>query len=115
MFVVELTSAGFVNTTLISREKRASGAILGALKGLGAVILQTASPSNGNSETWRIPSGQVIDANSCWEDGSGPCPNGNCLDYDGRRGIVITEKQVGCKFFCYHRADCKKQYCCNEV
>ena len=62
-----------------------------------------------------MPSGQKIDADDCWEDGNGPCPNGNCLDRNGRKGVVIKETTVACKFFCVHIAHCKTQICCRSA
>ena len=48
-------------------------------------------------------------------DGGGPRPDGNCLDNDGRKGAVMEEKTVSCKWNCFHRSHCKIQKCCARV
>ncbi len=50
-----------------------------------------------------------------FKDGSGPCANGNCMDNSGRRGVVIKETTISCKWFCGWRAHCKTQICCASV
>merc|ERR1712115_635453 len=95
----------------IQQANAAGGAIASALLGAGAQLL---SSDAGGGGLWVLPTGQKIDPNKCWQDGSGPCANGNCLDNDGRRGIVIKETTVGCKWFCVHRSHCKTQICCRS-
>ncbi|XP_071514709.1 uncharacterized protein [Panulirus ornatus] len=91
------------------RVKRDGGVITGALISAGASLLT--GGGGGGSSTWVLPDGQKINPDKCWQDGSGPCANGNCLDA-GRRGIVLKETTVACKWFCFHRSHCKTQICC---
>merc|ERR1712127_764616 len=74
----------------------AVGAYVSSIVAAGGTLLAS---DGSSSSQWTLPSGQTIDADDCWQDGSGPCANGNCLDNDGRRGIPIKETTVSCKFF----------------
>jgi len=78
----------------------------------GGATLLTSSGGNGGA-TYMLSDGSVVHPDNCWEDGSGPCPNANCLDGKGRKGKPIKESIVGCKWFCYHRSHCKTQICCS--
>ena len=82
--------------------------ITAALIGAGA---QLVTSGGGGSQIWEV-GGKTVDADDCFEDGSGPCPNGNCLDDYGPKGLIIKETTVSCSFFCFHRAHCKTQICC---
>merc|ERR1719300_1268735 len=44
-----------------------------------------------------------IGPGNCCRDGGGACPNGNCLDNNGRRGVIIREEVFTCRWFCGHR------------
>ena len=87
--------------------------ITGALVAAGATLL-TADGGGGGGGIYEV-NGKRVDANDCWQDGSGPCANGNCFDDDGPKGFLIKETTVSCKWFCFHRAHCKTQICCKEV
>ena len=90
----------------------ADPAVISAIVGAGATLL------NGHADTnaYQLPNGVVIDADKCWQDGSGACPNGNCLDHHGRRGVVVATKTANCKWFCFHRAtSCQTQLCCETA
>nr|XP_027215140.1 uncharacterized protein LOC113808014 [Penaeus vannamei]XP_027218734.1 uncharacterized protein LOC113811242 [Penaeus vannamei] len=104
-----LAPAGTQASSVKERVKRDGGVITAALIGAGARLV---SGSGGPSSTWELPSGRRVDADNCWQDGSGPCANGNCLDDDGRKGFIIKETTVSCKWFCAWRAHCKTQICC---
>ena len=62
---------------------RIAPAIIIAALGAGSTLISASQ--GGNGHTYLLASGVKIDADRCWQDGSGPCPNGNCLDYKGRR------------------------------
>ena len=97
--------------SFIEESKAGGGAdIAGAIIGAGAQLL-TGHP---DTHAYKLPDGVVIDADNCWEDGGGSCPNGNCLDYNGRRGIVISIRTVNCKWWC-GRAKCQTQICCEQL
>lgn len=93
-----------------SRTKRAVG-VSAAMASAGASLLMR----DGTTETWVWPNGsrQRISPASCFVDGSGPCPNANCYDGNGRKGQVIKETTVSCGFFCVWRAHCKTAICCS--
>eukprot|EP00092_Neocalanus_flemingeri_P088914 GFUD01112415.1.p1 GENE.GFUD01112415.1~~GFUD01112415.1.p1 ORF type:complete len:129 (+),score=4.99 GFUD01112415.1:59-445(+) len=95
------------------RVKRAVGVGAAALASAGATLL-TGSSNSGQGNLWQL-NGKTLDANKCWADGTGPCPNGNCLDYKGQRGTIIKEQTVDCKWYCFHRAHCKTQICCKNA
>ncbi|XP_042871762.1 uncharacterized protein LOC122253057 [Penaeus japonicus] len=112
LWCLALAPAGTEASSVKERVKRDGGVITAALISAGASLVS--SDGGGGSSTWELPSGQRFDANKCWQDGSGPCANGNCLDNKGRRGIVIKETTVSCKWFCTWRAHCKTQICCSQ-
>merc|ERR1719500_153078 len=97
-----------------------------ALSAIAGIVSSVAQPiadvissggGDGSHSTWEMKdgSGVRIDANNCWQDGGGACPNGNCMDSKGPRGIMIKETTVSCKWFCGWRAHCKTQICCPQV
>merc|ERR1719500_1594332 len=97
-----------------------------ALSAIAGIVSSVAQPiadvissggGDGSHSTWEMKdgSGVRIDANNCWQDGGGACPNGNCMDSKGPRGIMIKETTVSCKWFCDWRAHCKTQICCPQV
>merc|ERR1719500_2528704 len=97
-----------------------------ALSAIAGIVSSVAQPiadvissgvGDGSHSTWEMKdgSGVRIDANNCWQDGGGTCPNGNCMDSKGPRGIMIKETTVSCKWFCGWRAHCKTQICCPQV
>merc|ERR1711936_304821 len=86
-------------------------AALAAITAIGGSLI---SSGGGGGYTALLPSGVKVDPYSCWRDGGGACPNGNCLDNNGRRGVVIKEEIVGCKWFCFHRGSCRTQLCCTQ-
>jgi len=90
-------------------------AVLGALGPVANMI--SSGGGDGSHSTWEMKdgSGVRIDANNCWQDGGGACPNGNCMDNKGPKGIMIKETTVSCKWFCGWRAHCKTQICCPQV
>ncbi|XP_037790740.1 uncharacterized protein LOC119586123 [Penaeus monodon] len=96
-------------SSIKNREKRDGGVITAALIGAGAQVVTAGGGESSN--TWELPSGVKVSAENCWQDGSGPCPNGNCLDR-GRQGTVIKETTVSCRWFCVWRGHCKTQICC---
>ncbi|XP_042894217.1 uncharacterized protein LOC122268046 [Penaeus japonicus] len=111
LWCLALAPAGTEASSVKERVKRDGGVITAALIAAGAQAV-TAGAGGGSSNTWELPSGVRINADTCWQDGSGPCPNGNCLD-EGRQGTVIKETTVSCNWFCVWRAHCKTQICCN--
>jgi len=68
-----------------------------------------------DTNAWQLKNGKVIDADKCWQDGGGACPNGNCLDNKGRRGEVVGVKTVNCKWYCLWTANCQVQFCCETT
>lgn len=111
LWCLALAPAGTQASIVKERVKRDGGVITSALIAAGAQLV-TASGDQGGSATWELPSGVTVNPNSCWQDGSGPCPNGNCLD-KGTQGTVIKETTVSCKWYCLWRSHCKTQICCN--
>lgn len=87
-------------------------AVAAALIAAGAKLLTADAGGASASVTYRMPSGQLVDANDCWYSGSGPCPAGDCNDADHVQGVLVNEVSVSCKFWCYWRASCNKNLCC---
>merc|ERR1711962_1167664 len=109
-----LTAGKLLNETIkgtLEKETTRKGGgsdIAVALIEAGATIIT----SNGNPpNTWQLPSGTKINADDCWTDGGGACPNGNCLDNKGPRGIPIVTTELSCRG-CFR--GCRKQLCCKE-
>merc|ERR1711892_628255 len=104
---------------LLINESLCAAGVVAALSAAGAKIFNgIIKGGGGGGELWQLQSGQIIDANNCWEDGQGHCPNGNCLDDDGRSGIVVKETIVDCGWGCklaFVRQHCKVQICCVSV
>merc|ERR1712179_24269 len=97
---------------------RIAPAVLAALPAVAqsvASIISTGGGDGSHSTYEMKDSGVRFDANDCWQDGGGACPNGNCMDNKGRKGVVIKETTVSCKWFCGWRAHCKTQLCCAKV
>jgi len=84
--------------------------VAAALIGLGGQLITAPGTP---PKTWLLPSGTKINAGKCWMDGGGTCPNGNCLDNNGPRGIPIAITEVSCPSFCFR--SCRKKLCCEEV
>ena len=44
-------------------------------------------------QVYQMPDGALVDVapGKCWRDGSGGCPNANCLDNVVRRGFIVKE------------------------
>ena len=88
-------------------------AVLSAIVGAGGKLLTSGTGNGGRTHVHF--KGVIISADNCWKDGGGPCPSGNCLDSRGKRGVVIREDIVDCKWFCFWRASCRIQFCCEEI
>jgi len=88
-----------------TRVDPSSAVIIAAIIELGGTLLSA-------PHTWQLPSGTKINAGDCWTDGGGACPNGNCMDNNGPRGIPISTTELSCRF-CFR--SCRKQLCCKEV
>ena len=86
---------------------------LSAIIGAGGQLLTSGTGNAGRTHVYF--NGVIVSADNCWKDGSGPCPSGNCLDNKGKRGVVIKEDIVDCKWFCFWRASCRIQFCCEEI
>ena len=54
----------------------------------------------------------------CWRDGGetrygSACPIGNCLESNGRAGMILSEQSVKCQWYCPKSfRKCKYQICC---
>merc|ERR1711962_435565 len=110
------TVAGTFNNATASlqngiEDRKVPPQVIAALVQAGASLLGAGGSSGGDVYNYH---GKNINPADCWEDGGGACPNGNCLDHDGPRGILIQTRTVGCKWYCFHRGDCKKQICCKS-
>ena len=79
----------------------------------GQLITSTA----GESKIIQMKNGAKvkIGPGNCWRDGGGACPNGNCLDSNGRRGYIIREEVFTCRAWCWHRPKCRYQTCCLRI
>lgn len=69
--------AVFIAALLPLKSRAVNPIITGALITAGATLL-TSGGGGGGGQLYSFK-GQNINANDCWEDGSGPCPNGNSL------------------------------------
>lgn len=107
-----VTAGKLLNETINGMPEKATSridpVITAALIGAAASIVT--SPGNPPN-TWELPSGTKINADDCWTDGGGACPNGNCLDSNGPRGIPIKTTELSCRG-CFR--GCRKQLCCKE-
>merc|ERR1712189_28971 len=105
----------FDNSTIPSdRVDPATLGLVTAAVQAGATLLTSTA---GESTILQMKGGEKvkIGPGNCWRDGSGACPNGNCLDNHGRRGVIIREEVFTCRWFCGHRPKCRYQTCCQRV
>lgn len=99
---------------LVTRIAAVDPVIGAAIIGAGATLLASSGGGGASTTVYQLNTGDLINADQCWQDGGGACPNGNCLDNDGRRGLVISQTDVDCKWYCPHRGHCKTQICCDR-
>jgi len=106
----------FVNNTMpLDRVDPATAAALGsAAIDAGATLL---TETAGEASIYLYPGNKYvkIGPGNCWRDGGGACPNGNCLDSNGRAGIILREEVFKCRWYCVHRPQCRYQTCCEVV
>ena len=63
---------------LLPLESRAVDPVIGAALITAGATLLTSGGGGGGGQLYSFK-GQNINANDCWEDGSGPCPNGKSV------------------------------------
>jgi len=107
----------FDNSTIPSDTNRvdpATATIIAAAVQAGATLLTSTA---GESAILQMKGGETvkIGPGNCWRDGGGACPNGNCLDSNGRQGVIIREEVFTCRWFCVNRPKCRYQTCCDRV
>ena len=68
--------AVFIAALLPLKSRAVDPIITGALITAGATLITSGGGGGGQLYSFK---GQNINANDCWEDGSGPCPQGKSL------------------------------------
>merc|ERR1719391_206569 len=104
---------GFDNSTVPSdRVDPATIGLVTAAVNVGGKILEKA----GEATIVQMGGNKVkIGPGNCWRDGSGWCPNGNCLDNKGRRGEQVRVEIFTCPGKCFFRPQCRYETCCEII
>jgi len=78
---------------------------------------QLLTATAGDAEVYKFPGGDYvkIGPGNCWRDGGGACPNGNCLDSNGRQGYELITELFKCRWFCVHIPQCRHVTCCEVI
>merc|ERR1712098_196380 len=101
------------STTPADRIDPATATLVAAAVGAGADLLGSTA---GETTIVQFNGGEKvkIGPGNCWRDGAGACPNGDCMDKNGRRGFIIREENFTCRWYCW-QPKCRYQTCCERI